>query len=71
VIAREIPDDPDRPEVVFAAQEEDLVDDLRRCLVGRVFWDGLGIDEPGFASLLRNSIMPFNYPNKFERLAKN
>lgn len=49
VIAREIPDDADRPEVIRAAQMQDLVGDLRRCPVDRILGDRLGVDEPGFA----------------------
>ena len=52
VVARQIPDDPDRPEVVFAAQVKDLVDDLGRGLVGRVLGDRFGIDQPNFAVLV-------------------
>jgi hypothetical protein len=37
--------------VVFAAQVEDLVDDLGWRLVGMVFWNGLLVDQPGFADL--------------------
>jgi hypothetical protein len=44
VVARQIPDDPNRPEVVFAAQVKDLIDDLGRGLVGGVLGDRLGID---------------------------
>ena len=52
MVARQVPDDPDRPEVIFAAQVKDLVDDLEWRLVGRVFRDGLGVDQPGFAALV-------------------
>lgn len=55
VIAREIPDDPDRSEMIFAAQVEDFVNDLRRRLVGRVIRNGFFINQPGFAALLVGS----------------
>ena len=51
MVARQVPDDPDRPEVIFAAQVKDLVDDLEWRLIGRVLRDGLGVDQPGFAAL--------------------
>ena len=52
VIACKIPDDPDRSEMIFAAQVKDLLDDLGRGLVGRVLRNGLWVDQPGFAVLL-------------------
>ena len=52
VITRQIPYDADRPEMIFAAQVENLVDDLGWCLVGRVLRNRLGIDQSGFAALL-------------------
>lgn len=53
VMSRYVPNDPDRPEVAFAAQVVDLVDDLGWRLVGRVLWNGLLVDQPGFAVLLK------------------
>jgi hypothetical protein len=38
--------------VIFAAQIEDLVDDLGRDLVGRVLGNGLGVDQSRFTALL-------------------
>lgn len=55
VISRQIPDDPDRSEMIFAAQVEDFLDDLGWRLVSRVLWNGLCIDQPGFAALLVGS----------------
>lgn len=51
VVAREIPDDPDRAEVIGFAQMKDFVDDLKRRPVGGVLWDRLGVDKTGFAKL--------------------
>lgn len=36
VIARQVPDDPDRPQVILAAQIQNLLDDLVRSLIGGV-----------------------------------
>ena len=36
VIARQVPDDPDRPQVILAAQIQNLLDDLVRRLIGGV-----------------------------------
>lgn len=55
VVAREIPDDPDRPEMVFAAQIQNFLHDFGRCLVGRILRDGLCIDQPSFAALVVGS----------------
>ena len=55
VISRQIPDDPDRSEMIFAAQVKDLLHDLGCRLVSRVLWNGLCIDQPGFAALLVGS----------------
>lgn len=43
MIARQIPHDPFRPEMVFAPQMQNLLCHLRRCLIGRIFWNGFGI----------------------------
>lgn len=48
VIARQIPHDPFGAEVVFAPQIQNLLGDLGRCLVGRVFRNGFGIDQAIF-----------------------
>ena len=55
VISRQIPDDPDRSEMISAAQVKDLLHDLGWRLVSRVLWNGLCIDQPGFAALLVGS----------------
>ena len=52
VITREIPDDPNRAEVIFALQVKDLLHDLGRCLIGSVLWNGLLVNQPGFAALI-------------------
>jgi hypothetical protein len=52
VITRQVPNDPDRAEVVFASQVKDLVDDLWRRLVSRIFRNRLFVDQPGFAALV-------------------
>lgn len=52
VITRQVPDGPDRPDVIFATQVKDFVDDLGQRLVGRVLRNGLGVDQPGFAALV-------------------
>ena len=52
VIARKIPHDPFWPEMVLAPQMQNLLGHLGRCLVGRVFRDGFGIDQTSFTALL-------------------
>jgi hypothetical protein len=36
VMLRHLPDDPDRPKVIFAIQIGGFFDDLRLCLIGKV-----------------------------------
>ena len=36
VVVRQIPDDPSRPEVIFASQTKHFLDYLSWCLIGRV-----------------------------------
>ena len=52
VIACQIPDDPDWPQVIFATQIQNLFCDIWRRLVGRVLWNRFGILQTGFAMLL-------------------
>ena len=52
MIARQIPDDPDGPEVILAAQIQKLLHDLWRRLIGRVLWNRFGILQTRFAMLL-------------------
>ncbi len=52
VIARQIPNDPDRPEMILTSQVENLVDHLRRRLVDRVLHNGFEVDQYCFAALL-------------------
>lgn len=51
MIARQVPDDADRPEVILAPQVQHLFDDFGRCLVRMRSGDRLPGDEPGFAML--------------------
>jgi hypothetical protein len=37
--------------MVFAPQLQHLPSYFRRCLVGRIFWNGFGIDQPSFTIL--------------------
>jgi len=39
MITRQIPDDPDWPEVILATQIQNLLDDLSWCLIGRILGD--------------------------------
>jgi hypothetical protein len=52
VISRQISDDPDRPQVIFATKIQDLLDNLGRCLIGRVLRNRFGVLETGFTMLL-------------------
>ena len=52
MIASEIPDDPDRPEMVGLSKMQNLLDDFRWCSVGGVLGDWLLVDQPCFAILL-------------------
>ena len=52
VIARQIPDDKDRPKVILAPQIKHFLDDLSWHLIGRVLRNRFGILQPSFATLL-------------------
>ena len=52
VVARQVPNDPDRSQVIFAAQIQDLFDNLWRRLIGRVLWNRFDILQTSFAMLL-------------------
>ena len=52
VVVRQIPNDPDQPEVVFAAQAQNFIDNLRWRLAGRVFGNRFLNDQPGYAALI-------------------
>lgn len=49
VVARQVPNDADRPEMVGLAQMKDLLDDRRRGAIGRVLWHGLFVHQALFA----------------------
>ena len=49
VIALQVPNDPDRPQMVFSSQMQDLFVDLRRRSIGMPFWYRFGIDETCFS----------------------
>jgi hypothetical protein len=51
VVARQIPNDPDWPQMILAAQIKNLFHDLGRRLVRRVLRDRLGIDQTSVALL--------------------
>ena len=51
MVARQIPDDPDGPEMVSLAQVQDFLDHFCRCPVGGVLGDRLPIDQPSRAVL--------------------
>ena len=48
----QVPDDPDRPQMILPAQIQNLLNDLGRRLIGRVLWNLFGILQTGFAMLL-------------------
>lgn len=50
VIALQIPDDPDRAEVILAPEMEDLLFDLRRHLVRMIMWHGPFCRQVSFAT---------------------
>ena len=51
MVTLQIPDNPNRPEVVLAPQMQNLLDNLVRCPVGVVSGDWLGIAETVFTVL--------------------
>ena len=51
VIALQVPDDPDRPQMVLTPEVQNLFLDLGRCSIGMPFRYRLAIDEAGFTSL--------------------
>ncbi len=51
VIAIQVSDDPDRPQMVFAPKMDDLLHDFRRRLVGMTMRNGPGIGQAGFTSV--------------------
>ena len=44
--------------MILATKRQDLLDDLRCCLIGRVLWERFGVRKTGFAMLL-GGIPPF------------
>jgi len=52
-IAPELPDNPERPQMVLAAQIEGFFDNLGRYLIGRVLWNVFSVDQLGFALLFK------------------
>ena len=51
MVADEIPDDANRPEMVSLAQVQNLLDDSRWCSVGRVLGDWLPVDQSGLTGV--------------------
>lgn len=52
MVARQIPNYPDRSQVIFAAQIQNFLDDLSWRLIGGIFRNRFGILQPSFAMLL-------------------
>lgn len=52
VIARQVPNDPNMPQMILAAQIQNFLDDLRRCLIGGIFRNWLGLLQVHFSMLL-------------------
>ena len=52
MVTRQIPNDPDRSQVIFAAQIQNFLDDLSWRLIGGIFRNRFGILQPSFAMLL-------------------
>lgn len=56
MVACQIPNDTLWSEVVFAAQMKNLLGNLRRCLVGWIFRNCFGIDQPSFTVALMGAL---------------
>ena len=56
MIAREIPDDADWPQMVGLAKMDNFLRNLRACLVGRVFGDRFLVRQAKFALFLKGRL---------------